>query len=135
MPIIKTEDLTQGALRWAVAKALGHNVTISFGHIVVNDWQKPGSLVRGNPFIPDMNWMQCGPILDHATHNGWKMAIVRGDGGANQDSAGFGWYDGHVGWDDFVFAEGPIVQVAICRCLVRAKLGDTVDVPAELLEG
>lgn len=60
-----TADLIGPELDYWVAMALDHTVVMFAGAPKVMDWQKAGSIVRGNPFIPSTHWAQGGPIIEH----------------------------------------------------------------------
>ena len=116
---VKTADLIGAALDWAVAKA--ESVPVFVDH---QGW------VRKLPddtsaWRPSWNWSQGGPLLDkhHASaHYQAHLADAQFRYRAGPAGSGFWCY-------------GPTALVAFCRSLVKAKLGDTVQVPKELIHG
>jgi len=103
-----TYDLVGHALDWAVVKAL----TWSQAFIKLN---------YQNGFHPSTNWAQGGVIIErecisieHKTGTDWWVA-TRIEGSAVSEEYG----------------RTPLV--AAMRCYVASKLGDTVDIPDELL--
>lgn len=141
MPTIKTQELTGAALDWAVNKATG-------------ELDKPGHIWRahrftGNPIIhlmientrdecawisqPSTSWVAAGRIIEReriaiygACDDGWRAEIP----------------DSRVGYtgDDIYIDVGcnrsdvsPTPIIAVWRCYVAAKLGDSVEVPDELV--
>ncbi|MCP9269693.1 DUF2591 domain-containing protein [Xenorhabdus sp. XENO-1] len=120
---IKTSELTGRALDWAVARADGRGVKINeLGYVFVKDRRSIGV------YSPSTNWRECGQLieeyLDDVTYVGRK--------------------DNHwvasckaVTVDDFSIwkvQEGQTPQIAICRAVVAAQLGDEVEIPDELME-
>lgn len=75
----KVGELDCAALDAAVAKALGHNYSVSGGCVTVMDWQRHGSVVRGNPFEPSRNWCQGGPIIERERDAICKYLIDTGE--------------------------------------------------------
>jgi hypothetical protein len=100
---MKTSELTDIALDWAVAK------------IEANVW---------GYFSPSTNWSHGGPIIEreiivltHPKHDCWTATT--------QDSTDL---------DTPLYQEdGPTPLIAAMRCYVASKLGEEVDIPAELL--
>jgi hypothetical protein len=64
------------------------------------------------------NWAQGGPIIERA--------YIELHTYSEND-------DGIVTWRANDFMDGPTPLIAAMRCYVASKLGDTVDVPTELL--
>lgn len=102
---MKTTDLQGAALDWAVAKAEGIHLIVDF-----------------TQYKPSTDWMQGGPIIARewiSTTNGndeWLAEIAT-------DCA-----------DGYLSAIGPTPLVAAMRCYVASKLGDDVEILAELME-
>jgi len=110
---INTADLTGAALHWAVAKAIGSTDTTA-------------------PYSTE--WYLGGPILhDHGIgfHRNGKRVYANeakrweANRTVNQDEAPI-LRHGYR-------AHGETPLIASMRCLVRSKLGETVDVPADLI--
>jgi hypothetical protein len=128
---IKTNDLKELALDYVVAKCLDGKVSITDergGWLVVFQPTTRGATGGGSPFppmffSPSKDWAQGGPIIDRERISVGDQTHLEGQ---PEHSA---WYatnrKGAHG-----LAETPLV--AAMRCYVASKLGDTVDVPAEL---
>ena len=114
---VKTAELIGPALNWAVAKCEGKNITLMrnddrslFPQPVWADglWQQNYST----------SWSQGGPIIEREKIcpdfllNGQWLAVSR-----ITEKQGY----------------GPTPLIAAMRCYVASKLGDTVDIPEELL--
>ena len=129
---MKTTDLTGHALDWAVAKCAGLlEPRERYGKMVpsvvldMEYWSNGDPMVRLNPcpdvyyraeYDPSTNWQHGGPIIERERINLWNE--------------GHDWeaslYGKHIVW-----GETPLV--ASMRCYVASKLGDEVEIPAELL--
>jgi hypothetical protein len=115
---IETSKLTGAALDWAVAKCESYPVSMSkTGYLIFCD-----PLIqcgpRGTQYSPSTNWSQGGPIIERE-----GIAIGKGD----EQWAAFANADTEEG------TQGPTPLIAAMRCYVASKLGDTVDIPEELL--
>ncbi len=111
---IKTSELTGVALDWAVAKAQGKRPSLFI-------YQQTGALAKEHNYSSD--WSQGGPIIDRAvvslgTEEGAWRALCWGMDGPNRE---------------LYSMRGPTALIAAMRCYVASKLGDTVDVPEELV--
>jgi hypothetical protein len=135
---MKTSELTGHALNWAVAQAEGDKVfRPRLGR--PSNWDKEAYLADGsddrwvvrvqNPKVahfvdwtynPSGDWMQGGPIIERegisieyaADPEKWCACIM-----ADQE------------------VYGPTALIAAMRCYVASKLGDEVEIPAELTQG
>lgn len=113
---IKTAELTGAALDWAVLKTVGGgkgNFTRSFliGH----------SIGQHNY---SRDWAQGGPIIDRMMRDGLRLsgyACKPTDTTSCQAQIAS------------IVTGGETPLIAAMRCYVASKLGDTVEVPAELL--
>ena len=134
---MKTNELTGHALNWAVAMAEGDKVyRPRLGR--PSDWDKEAYLADGsddrwvvrvqNPkvahfvdwtYTPSGDWMQGGPIIER------EKLDVFCSGNVWDASTG----DRHPN----VIKSGTTPLVAAMRCYVASKLGDEVEIPAELL--
>lgn len=140
---IKTADLTDTALDWAVAKALGRldasvvpnprpgtwavDIGLHDGVVFVFDKDRWDYV----PFEPRLNWSQGGPLLD--AHD---IDVYRDETqGPDKFGAARGRMVKHPTRDVMVWciARGPTKLIAGMRCLVVMRLGDVVDVPDELV--
>jgi len=108
---IKTSELTGAALDWAVAKA--------------QDLQgKPRNWAPA-PYSTD--WSHAGPIIERESIHLRRSYLD--DGSLSSE-----WTALTLNADKaMVFGEGPTPLIAAMRCFVSSKLGDTVDVPEELV--
>ena len=138
---MKTSELTGHALNWAVAMAEGDKVfRPRLGR--PSNWDKEAYLKDGsddrwvvrveNPRVahfvdwtynPSGDWMQGGPIIErecisieNKTDTGWWVA-TRIEGSSVSEEYG----------------RTPLV--AAMRCYVASKLGNAVEIPAELTQG
>ena len=123
---IKTSELEGAALDWAVAVALGWSPTDpheyglpSYADTIWVTGDKVRPTVQG--FRPSTDWSQGGPLLsEYATH-AEKYPLAK-----------------HEPWVVWVANDEPgqcgdTLLIAAMRAIVAAELGDTVDVPEELL--
>lgn len=127
---VKTAELSGPALDWAVA--MTGAVTVEQNGLDLDARGRP--TVGGDmkiPYEPSNNWGQCGPLIEkyniQTSYNGngfhrsptgkyWCAYVCEPHGPEMRPSGG-----------------GPTPLIAACRAIVAAKLGDTVQVPAELL--
>lgn len=120
---IKTADLIGPALDWAACYALG-NPNGFCGQM----FQRPLSYVfrpstSGSEVIDLMEREKIGVLPPHGHRGGAYRAFVYEP---SQHDLTFDDATTHTMF-------GPTLRIAVCRCLVAAKLGDEVDVPDELL--
>ena len=127
---IKTSELTDAALNYAVAVAKG------YGHFDAGEpCEKAGFFsLNGHSdclfltdFRPSSLWSQGGPIIED------EQILVGPSpfptGSDRKFAAGLG-----CDWDTCTFvATGPTPLVAAMRCYVLSRLGSEVDIPEELL--
>lgn len=107
---MKTSELTDAALDRAVAKCwYGDDYDLSIP--LFDD---------GLIFAPSTNWAHGGPIIER------EIAKIERFSDALWEATAF-----TKNAQDFV-QNGPNPLVAAMRCYVASKLGDEVDVPAEL---
>lgn len=117
---LRTCDLIGAALDWAVAKTQGVEIELSGSDVV---WAKYAGV-----YSPSTDWAQLGPLQhEHA------VALKPAD---EYIQYGNYWDAEMIGRNcDRFFAFGPDPLIAACRAIVSAHLGDSVDVPAELVGG
>ena len=108
MKKIKTSEAIGPVLDWLVAKCLGADVSDP-------EW----ALTDDERFTTD--WAQGGPIIEREKIT--VRHIGRSIEGELWDAA----------YDEGEEAEGPTPLVAAMRCFVASRLGETVEVPEELL--
>lgn len=120
---VKAAELVGPALDWAVATVEGMNPSTYF-YRHEGYWVVP--IARGgyNPggksvywFSPSTNWSQGGPLI--ATH---RVSVIYSDETCDPCA----WTDRTAPW------HGSTPLIAACRAIVAAKLGEVVNVPAEL---
>lgn len=108
---IKVGELSGAALDWAVAKSegldLGELFPASAGEIL-RCW-----------FYPSIDWSQCGPLIEK-----YRPALEPSD-----KEYGAGLRAGA----DYVYSTGSTPLIAACRAIVASVLGETVNVPKELV--
>ena len=118
---MKTSELEGKALDWAVAKCNGKGIEFY-------DHNDPWLTVYGaadqplHSYTPSTDWGKGGPLIEgHRVsltlrHDGWWIACV---------------YNINDEAEYMQLSDCPLE--AAMRCLVASKLGDTVQVPKELL--
>jgi hypothetical protein len=116
---MKTSELTGAALDWAVA------LIEKPGIVGVRPDGKLGA--AGNlAFSPSTDWAQGGPIIER------EIISVSHDT-AGQTIEWAAWTPAPIRDEAEAFGYGPTPLIAAMRCYVASKLGDTVDVPPELV--
>lgn len=125
MKTVKVSELTGAALDWAVAKCEG---ATDLRHDTVACWWftldgKDRVLSRGwsaqQNYAPSTDWAQGGPIIE-------REKIATDWSGENDWCASCDTNPTRI-----FSAATPLI--AAMRCYVASKLGDTVDVPKELV--
>ena len=114
---IKTSELTDAALDWAVGTAIGG--LYQPGSVRDAFWIWPGEPVKHSKATPaySTDWAQGGPIIE------LEGIILR---------CGLHGWDAELEEFDAI-SHGPTALIAAMRCYVASKLGDEVDVPEELM--
>ena len=119
---VKTNELTDLALDWAVAKCEERP------HSYAVTGQPPFTAVV---FTPSTDWAQGGAIIERE-----KISLEHlygaGDAGADVWVAAVTCADKKFGGVERFEEEGPTPLVAAMRCYVASKLGNEVEVPDEL---
>lgn len=129
---IKTAQLTDLALDWAVAKCEGEVTELSFDgftwgfkldgqlKVMAKGWAQ--SMV----YLPSTDWSQGGPIIERERillEPSTMTGVPEMDWGARKADRML-----RPTW----FGDGPTPLIAAMRCYVASKLGKEVDVPEEL---
>ncbi len=112
---MKTSELKDLALDWAVAKCEGPN-SVAACYYDEDDLPMCRDEAPHMEWRPSTDWAQGGPIIERE-HTEFDF---------NEDTQTFHAYDGVQS------GTGPTHLIAAMRCYVASKLGDTVDVPEEL---
>ena len=111
---MKSSELTGHALDWAVAKAW--QPVYSDKHILEHATKKG--------FRPSTNWCMGGPIIERENITLCSRSIICPD---------IPWVA--VSAMGNITILGPTPLIAALRCYVASKLGDEVEIPAELTQG
>ena len=125
---VKTADLTGHALDWAVAQAEGLEVFLVGPQYNVPwrvFWKKRGQALQWDVlYNPHEDWALGGPLIEK------YAAMVRGFPNQMYETLAIARVriDGALAW-----RSGQTPLIALCRAIVSAKLGDTVQVPKELI--
>lgn len=113
---IKTSELTGAALDWAVNECEGGIDR----NVLTTDGQR-----RLRTHNYSTNWAKGGPIIDQV--DGFELKCWLESKPESRCEAHIHNYDGD--WIAF----GPTPLIAAMRCYVASKLGDTVEIPGELV--
>ncbi|QZN97811.1 phage protein NinX family protein [Symbiopectobacterium purcellii] len=110
---VKTSELTEKALDWAVAKAIGQKVDDDGDNGFL--WLREGA--EWELWNPSYDWEQCGPLIEkfHVDVNYFK------DGDCVAQPYGSPKYMDHID-----------PKIAICRAVVASVLGDEIELPEGL---
>lgn len=123
---VKTAELEGAALDWAVAKATDASqvkvVEWGDGNTVSCVYQLADGGCWANHYSPSTEWDQGGVLIEQHRISTEAPGV----------SSGF-WTASMPGSALMEICQGPTPLVAGCRRLVREHLGDTVQVPAELV--
>ena len=130
---IKTSELIDEKLDWAVSYALGHNPMKDFhSHgMTWRGWWETTSYIDTKPNeyrrIPrySINWEYGGPIIEREVCIATFERLNDGSWRVQQP------YD-HEHDRQGLYFYGPTPLIAAMRCYVASKLGDEVEIPEEL---
>jgi hypothetical protein len=117
---VPVSDLSGPALDWAAAHCEGTG----------KHW-----LERWNAGV-DKRFVYCQVLYNYSTNWGIAGPIIEREDLSLMPAAGEGWrcYKTHrVEWRNQCYANGPSPLIAAMRCYVASRLGDTVEIPEELL--
>lgn len=137
---IKTSELSDAALDWAVAIAADRDAYIEQGHKpCVMAWTRcalTGEREHSEVFEPHRDAAQALPLLEAA-----RIGVVPHDevgrtesGQDYQEPHRWKAYRPKAYWQQVPTIHGRTLLEVGCRCYVQYHLGDEVDVPDELLE-
>lgn len=129
---VKTSELIGPALDWAVAHIEGYTLTTDGISMLVKKGDK--LLMLGGKdaigYSPSTRWDQGGPLIEE--HGIEVFCNVSAEQAARFKEAYPDWR-ACMNRGRSVHFHGRTPLIAAMRCLVAAKLGDTVQVPEELL--
>lgn len=128
---IRTDSITDAALDWAVLEALKPTLKDpsqayigTFGPLFGKGYRYPAW--KSRKYSPSTDWAQGGPIIEREIHS-ITDTTMRSD-------MSFAWEAKiHVGAGLCVRMHGPTPLIAAMRCYVASKMGDTIDIPEELV--
>jgi hypothetical protein len=136
---MKTSELTGHALDWAVAKCAGLlEPRERYGKMVpsvvldMEYWTNGDPMVRLNPcpdayyraeYDPSTNWEHGGPIIERE-----GISTVQQGDASEWVASVYNYNEG----DWRLHTTGPTPLIAAMRCYVASKLGDEIEIPAEL---
>lgn len=125
---VRTVDLTGEALGWAVGKAEGLELEL-VGPAYNNPWRvfaryRASATEHEKRYNPWEDWALGGTLIEK------YAAMVRGFPNQMYENLAIARVriDGALAW-----RSGQTPLIALCRAIVATKLGDTVQVPKELL--
>lgn len=131
MKTINVSEATELQLDWLVAKCKGlklHRNALLGGQIK-EGWWASGYYMDPNNWIPlsllnfSTDWAQGGPIIERKIHClNWREVL---------DAPNESYWVAEI--DGVCQEYGPTPLIAAMRCYVASKLGDTAEVPEELL--
>lgn len=124
---IKTSELIDDALDWAVASLHGYTLTSDGISKLLQRGKEMRMLCSGSAslsYSPSTDWSQGGPIIERE----WLDVTPW----PNESDEGLRWQcKQHDSIDCVAF--GPTPLIAAMRCFCYARLGAEVDIPEELL--
>lgn len=109
---IKTSELADLALNWAVATAEGEEAELDKGEIVT--WEYVNYRKYRLVWEPSTNWTQGGPMIEREGIDLYQSGCWAAEMGGTHRQ------------------EGPTPLIAAMRCFVASRLGDEIEVPNEL---
>ena len=120
--LVKSYDLTGGALDWAVATALGHTVIIDG-----NMWIVDSAVRYEVPSLYSEDAVETVRMLKE-----YKISLmhVEDDDPYPIDD---GPWSANIPGQEYGYT-GPTPEIAICRCVVAYKLGEDIEIPDVLLK-
>lgn len=127
MKTVKVSEVVGDTLDWLVAKCEGHESRCAWmlekeGYIAWQNYEQ----AWGNPIPPySTDWAVGGPIIERE-----KVQLQTSEGewvASTPKAVEIG------GYRTYCFTSDPTLLIAAMRCYVASKLGNTVEVPEELL--
>lgn len=127
---MKTAELTGASLDWAVAKCEGFTDYDHDTETMLAPRKEYGR-VNLDEYSYSTDWAQGGPIIER---EGFSRIVTNISGGytvskkqVGQDNEG----EPTIKW---VHGVGETLLIAAMRCYVASKLGDTLEIPEELIK-
>ena len=114
---MKTSELTNAALNWAVAKC-EDGVNIDASGLPWLPDESPNEHGEAVWFKPSTDWAQAGPIIERE-----KITLYWNE--KNKHWSGYGYSETYI-------EAGSSPLIAAMRCFVASKFGDEVEIPKEL---
>lgn len=131
---INTSELEGAALDWAVAQSVGNkNVYILDGGVVYDEFIEQHGDYFPADYSPSTDWSQLGPLLEQTHCYPNRYMDECSDVVESRRFFVVTEIVDTVSVSTNILAEGPTPLIAACRAIVASKLGDTVDVPEELV--
>lgn len=133
---IKTSELEGAALDWAVAMAIGESPHAVSRNAPDGTLLACDVMLSKELFTPSTDWIQGGPLIAEC-----GVSVVSAEKcGDFVDFTGWGATTDAVvllveawGHPRVIQEQGATPLIAACRAIVASKLGETVDVPEELV--
>ena len=116
---VKTAELSGAALDWAVAEVEGLDASVA--SCTPPDCETRYYAYVKSPYKPSRDWWQGGSLIEK-----YQVSITYHNAPDKTSLA-------TLASTHPAFECGETVLIAACRAIVAAKLGDTVQIPAELL--
>lgn len=119
MAIIKLADATPIQINWLVAKCEG---LLKYATQARNFYalclERGGvAFTHGRTYSPSTDWSQAGPLIEREKIETYYQPAL----------------DGWVARHEENLRYGPTPLIAAMRCFVASKLGDTIEIPNELI--
>lgn len=125
---MRTSELTDIALDYAAGVALGHDMSkaVSYG-TYLRIPAHAGSAYTVT-FCPSTDWQWGGPIIEREA-----IQLTPYEPASTQPKNPEHWAAAIWMQDEMVDAYGPTPLIAAMRCFVASRLGESVDIPEELV--
>jgi hypothetical protein len=124
---MKTSELTGAALDWAIGKIDQPQWTDEDLRWITLDYCDIGD-ADDEPYSPSTDWAQGGPIIERECID-LQAYDACSEVPKNPDC----WEASIYLAEEIERGEGPTPLIAAMRCYVASKLGDEVEVPAEVI--
>ena len=121
---INTSELSGAAVDWATGIAVGVEMFTDGGGVI-----RHGAMAT--VWSPSSDWANCGPLIEEFNID-FQTCIAEGDNEGNESKLA---YFIHPESYLVIDMHGETHLIAACRAIVAAFIGDTVEVPDELIGG